>query len=61
MTLATKFMTLEGPFKMHRGGYLESPTLAYETWGELNEAKDNRRRRTPRHRGWTRRRAGGKT
>ncbi len=26
---------------MHRGGYLESPTLAYETWGELNEAKDN--------------------
>ena len=41
MTLATKFMTLEGPFKMHRGGYLQSPTLAYETWGELNEAKDN--------------------
>ena len=22
-------------------GYLESPTLAYETWGELNEARDN--------------------
>jgi homoserine O-acetyltransferase len=41
MTLATKFMTLEGPFKMHRGGFIESPTLAYETWGELNEAKDN--------------------
>jgi homoserine O-acetyltransferase len=41
MTLATKFMTLEGRFKMHRGGYLESPTMAYETWGELNEAKDN--------------------
>ena len=26
---------------MHRGGHLESPTLAYETWGELNESKDN--------------------
>jgi len=26
---------------MHRAGFLESPTLAYETWGELNDAKDN--------------------
>lgn len=26
---------------MHRAGHLESPTLAYETWGELNEACDN--------------------
>jgi len=26
---------------MHRAGYLDSPTLAYETWGELNAAKDN--------------------
>ena len=26
---------------MHRAGYLESPTFAYETWGELNEARDN--------------------
>ena len=26
---------------MHRDGVLESPTLAYETWGKLNEAKDN--------------------
>ncbi len=26
---------------MHRGGYLESPTLAYETWGSLNAAADN--------------------
>jgi homoserine O-acetyltransferase len=38
---ATKTITLEGRFKMHRAGYLESPTLAYETWGELNAAKDN--------------------
>jgi homoserine O-acetyltransferase len=38
---ATKTVTLDGRFKMHRAGHLESPTLAYETWGELNAAKDN--------------------
>ena len=38
---ATKTVTLEGRFKMHRAGYLESPTLVYETWGELNAAQDN--------------------
>ena len=38
---ATKTVTFEGRFPMHRGGYLESPTLAYETWGELNDARDN--------------------
>jgi homoserine O-acetyltransferase len=26
---------------MHRGGYLESPTIAYETWGELQGDGDN--------------------
>ena len=26
---------------MHRGGYLDSPTLAFETWGELSEDRDN--------------------
>jgi homoserine O-acetyltransferase len=26
---------------MHRNGYLESPTIAYETWGELNAQRDN--------------------
>ena len=26
---------------MHRGGHLESPTIAYETWGELNSQRDN--------------------
>jgi homoserine O-acetyltransferase len=26
---------------MHRAGYLESPTLAYETWGELSDQRDN--------------------
>ncbi len=39
---ARKSVTFDGPFRMHRaGGILDSPTLAYETWGELNEAKDN--------------------
>ena len=38
---ATKTVTLEGRFPMHRAGHLDSPTLAYETWGELNEARDN--------------------
>ncbi len=41
MTDARKYVTLDGHFPMHRGGYLDSPTLAYETWGELNAAKDN--------------------
>ncbi len=41
MSAARKFVTLEGRFAMHRGGHLESPTLAYETWGALNEARDN--------------------
>ena len=26
---------------MHRGGSIASPTVAYETWGELNDARDN--------------------
>ncbi len=26
---------------MHRGGFLETPTVAYETWGVLNEQRDN--------------------
>ncbi len=41
MTGATKILTIDGRFSMHRGGYLESPTLAFETWGELSAAKDN--------------------
>ena len=38
---ATKTITLDGQFKMHRAGYIESPTLAYETWGELNDKRSN--------------------
>jgi homoserine O-acetyltransferase len=41
MGTARKDVTFEGPFRMHRSGILESLTLAYETWGELNQAKDN--------------------
>ncbi|MDH3748741.1 MAG: homoserine O-acetyltransferase [Gammaproteobacteria bacterium] len=41
MSGARKKVTLDGRFQMHRGGYLESPTLAYETWGELNASRDN--------------------
>jgi len=41
MSAALKFLTIDGNFRMHRAGHLESPTQAYETWGELNEAKDN--------------------
>ena len=38
---ATKTVTLEGRFPMHRAGYLESPTQAYETWGELDDDASN--------------------
>ncbi len=41
MTDARKYFTIDGAFTMHRGARLESPTLAYETWGELNENKSN--------------------
>jgi len=41
MTSATEYVHLDCEFRMHRGGVLQSPTVAYETWGELNEAKDN--------------------
>ena len=30
-----------GSFEMHRGGVLESPSVVYETWGELTPARDN--------------------
>ena len=32
---------VEGRFRMHRGGYLESPVIAYETWGKLSPERDN--------------------
>jgi homoserine O-acetyltransferase len=38
---ATKTIKFSGKFPMHRGGYLESPTIAYETWGTLKGKGEN--------------------
>ena len=38
---ATKTITIDGKFPMHRGGVLQSPTIAYETWGELQGKGEN--------------------
>jgi homoserine O-acetyltransferase/O-succinyltransferase len=34
-------VTLPAPFPMHRGGRLNGAQIAYESWGELNSARDN--------------------
>jgi homoserine O-acetyltransferase len=39
--LSTKFVALTTPFAMKRGGALLGARMAYETWGALNEARDN--------------------
>ncbi len=41
MSSARKLYKYDGKFRMYRAGHLTSPTLAYETWGELNTARDN--------------------
>ena len=38
---ARKFAALSDPFPMYRGGELHGARIAYETWGELNKARDN--------------------
>jgi homoserine O-acetyltransferase/O-succinyltransferase len=38
---ATKFAALPNPFHFWRGGELRDGRVAYETWGELNSARDN--------------------
>jgi homoserine O-acetyltransferase/O-succinyltransferase len=38
---ATKFVALPDPFPFWRGGTLSEGRVAYETWGELSEARDN--------------------
>jgi homoserine O-acetyltransferase len=40
-TKARKTVVVAGEFPMYRGGSLLSPTIAYETWGELNHRRDN--------------------
>ena len=41
MTVPSKIVQVDGRFAMHRGGCLESPKIAYETWGELNVKGEN--------------------
>jgi homoserine O-acetyltransferase len=41
MKIPSKTVQYDGKFVMHRNGYLASPTVAYETWGTLNENRDN--------------------
>ncbi|MCZ7654507.1 MAG: hypothetical protein M5R42_09860 [Rhodocyclaceae bacterium] len=41
MSGARKFFRIPGRFAMRRGGVLEQPLIAYETWGRLNAARDN--------------------
>ena len=41
MSTARKVFQFPGRFEMLRGGHLERPVIAYETWGQLNAARDN--------------------
>ncbi len=41
MADARQYFDLPTPFPMKRGGELRDAQLAYETWGELNAARDN--------------------
>jgi len=41
MPAATRFLHINEPLRMKKGGYLPSFTLAYETWGELNADRSN--------------------
>ncbi len=38
---ARHYFNLPSPFAMKRGGELHGAHVAYETWGELNDARDN--------------------
>jgi homoserine O-acetyltransferase/O-succinyltransferase len=38
---ARRYAALPDPFPMWRGGRLHGARIAYETWGELNAARDN--------------------
>lgn len=41
MTTNSSIAKVSGRFPMHRGGFLESPSIAYETWGTLEGDGDN--------------------
>ena len=38
---ARKYCHIKGPLNLKNGGVLESPIIAFETWGTLNDSKDN--------------------
>ncbi|HXD38187.1 MAG TPA: homoserine O-acetyltransferase, partial [Rhodanobacter sp.] len=38
---ARRYFALPSPFRMKRGGELHGASVAYETWGELNAARNN--------------------
>ncbi len=41
MTDTTRYVHIDGDFRMRRGGVLSGVAIAYETWGELNATRDN--------------------
>jgi len=41
MAAARKFLKLDRPFEMRRGGALQNLEIAYETWGDLGFCRDN--------------------
>jgi homoserine O-acetyltransferase len=41
MASARQIIQFPGDFTMRRGGVLVQPSVAYETWGELNKRRDN--------------------
>src|SRR6186713_2832974 len=41
MSTARKVFQFPGRFEMLRGGHLERPVIAYETWGQLSAGRDN--------------------
>ena len=38
---ARQFARLAQPLHLRRGGVIEQPVVAYESWGQLNAARDN--------------------
>ena len=38
---ATQLALLGEPLRLYRGGVIDNPVVAYETWGTLNAARDN--------------------
>ena len=38
---ARRLARLAEPLRLHRGGVIEQPVVAYEAWGRLNAARDN--------------------